>query len=190
MCALLQDPQLLAEIREDIQQVAFTPDDPTTYSTQLFRHCRKLRSVYHETLRTSATTGSFREVSRPTSLGGKDLEPGTTVLVPYRELLMSKSAFGASAENFKWDRFLRNESLVRSPNFRPFGGGSGNCPGRFIAQGEILTFVSRVLNLFDVEISDRSEKLPRPATNRPSTGMMGPEGGQDLPILATSKIVA
>ena len=61
---------------------------------------------------------------------------------------------------------------VQNLHLRSFGGGTGLCSGRFVAEQEIITLVSVILILFDIKIEDpESFKL-----NPQSIGVMSPVG--------------
>ncbi|MCJ1268396.1 hypothetical protein MMC22_008284 [Lobaria immixta] len=56
------------------------------------------------------------------------------------------------AQEFKLIRFLgvANAGLAKGKSYRPFGGGSTYCPGRFGAKQEVFMFVATVLARFDI----------------------------------------
>ena len=176
---MIHDPPLLAAIRTEISSIPTTPDNPIAYANALNK-CPVLVSLFNETLRTSAATGSWREASKNNIVGGKTIPKGTPVLVPYRDILMDRGAFGDDAPAFRWDRFQRDENLVNHANFRPWGGGAGICPGRFVAQAEILMFVALVVKRYEIERAEPETAAPRVNADMPSAGIMGPVGNKDV----------
>lgn len=100
--------------------------------------------------------------------------------------------FGADAQQFNPYRFLHNKSLAKSLSFRPFGGGKTYCPGRYLAEREILTFVALAIYRFDIaltkEVSKRkgggkeapSQDFPSLNTKKFCLGLMEPVKGNDL----------
>lgn len=126
---------------------------------------------------------SVRNVLEPFIVGGKYLRAGTKVLVPYRQLHFDEKAFGANAASFDEERFLANKELSRSPSFRPFGGGTTYCPGRFLAKNEVLTFVALVLVRFEISLaedkSDSKVSFPQIEDGKPCLGIIGPRDGWD-----------
>lgn len=72
--------------------------------------------------------------------------------------------------------------------FKPFGGGSTYCPGRFLARQEVMTFVAVVLNRFDVTVSpahgasSKKQSMPRPDYRTLAVSLMSPMAGQDLQL--------
>lgn len=115
------------------------------------QQCPRLKAVYLEILRLTASSSTVRDIRSPTEIGGKTLQPGANILVPYRQLHINPDIFGTNADQFDADRFLHDPDLSKNPSFRPFGGGKTYYPGRYLAAREILTFVALALHRFDIE---------------------------------------
>jgi len=149
--------------------------------------CASLAAVYHETLRLTASSVSVRTVVGPASIDDLILEKGARVVIPYRQMLLDPQVFGADAQTFNHERFLQNPTLVKSPSFKPFGGGTTLCPGRVLAQREVLTFVALAVGKFGLALgigSDKSHRqVPELETKNPCIGIMGPVAGQDIHVL-------
>ncbi len=144
----------------------------------------QLNALYDEVLRITNSSSSVRSVSSKTIVGGFTFHIGMKVIIPYRQLHFDEAVFGADAQVFDAERFLKHKNLNRSPSYRPFGGGSTYCPGRFIARQEVVAFVAIVLRRFDVELA-KGEKgsrnaLPPLEEKKPCLGVMGPVEGADL----------
>lgn len=94
-------------------------------------------------------------------------------------------------DRFDPDRFCRDKTLGRCSSYRPFGGGSTYCPGRFIARQEVIVFVAYVLKRFDVELLEPGKTLstgfPRVEEMKPCLGVMGPVEGDDLKVTITQR---
>lgn len=103
-----------------------------------------------------------------------------------------------------------DKDLARSKSFRPFGGGTTYCPGRFVARQEVYMFVVVVLHRFRIEVmggegdtegvneeaektkeekinpkketppTKKSPRLPELDHKKPSLGIMGPIKGADV----------
>lgn len=111
------------------------------------------------------------------------------MLIPARQLHLDDRAFGADAKSFDAEHFLEKKDLVRSSNFRPFGGGTTYCPGRFIAKREVLTFVAFVLARFEISLPKSGTTngattpvFPRIEDGKPCLGIMGPRLGWDTRV--------
>lgn len=112
---------------------------------------------------------AVRNVAHPMPVGAKTLRRGTKILIPFRQLQLNKSVWGANAREFDQTRFhcgsgsesasqpkegrSRSSASPTNPNFRPFGGGTTICPGRFIARREILAFVALAIVRFDLSLA-------------------------------------
>lgn len=150
----------------------------------LLNDCPHLNAVYHEVLRLTSSSSSIRNVLKPTCVSGKNLRIGTKVLIPFRQLHFNEDIFGADAATFNPERFLRNKEIHRSGTFRPFGGGTTHCPGRFLAKNEVLVFTALVLTRFDITLaekgSDHASAFPKIEDGKPCLGIMGPVNGADV----------
>jgi len=105
--------------------------------------CLRLRPV---------AMAAMRRLTRPVTLGGHELEPGTVLMAPSL-LLHRDPAHFADPDRFLADRFRDGP---HGPLF-PFGGGERACIGRHLADAEIRNVVPTVL---------RTRRL-RPLTREP-----------------------
>jgi cytochrome P450 len=184
----LHDENLLASIRNEIDPVV---NEGLTGLEYRLEHCARLDSIYNEVLRLTASSSSIRTVLSTTEIGGKQLRSGTKVLIPYRQLHFNEDIWGNDAKTFDPERFLKNKDLARNSSFRPFGGGTTYCPGRFLAKREVMTFVALLLYRFDIALAthpalpaskDKATKpaFPRLEEQKPCLGIMGPAKGHDV----------
>jgi cytochrome P450 len=128
-----------------------------------------------------------RQVMQDTVINGKTLRKGHQLLMTYRTMHFSPEVFGNDADSFNPTRFMRNQELVKSPSYRPFGGASHYCPGRFIARKEVQMFVALVLRRFDLELVGEEGKkptFPKMDDTLPSGGIQNPLKGQHLRVRA------
>ena len=102
--------------------------------------------------------------------------------MPYRQLHLEEEDFGPETKTFNPDRFLINEGLSRSPSFKPFGGGSKFCSGRFIAKREVMAFVASVVHLYDLRLQDPKQAFPRMNETKPTLGIMDMVKGDNIDI--------
>ncbi|KAF7889119.1 hypothetical protein EAF00_009419 [Botryotinia globosa] len=129
-------PELLAQIRAETAPAIGT-DGETVDLKYLAEDCPRLEAFFNEVLRIKSAGALAREVITPTLFSGKILAKGTKLMIPYRQLHLDGEAWGPSARDFDPERFLKDKSLTRSLNFRPFGGGHTLCPGRFVAKKSV-----------------------------------------------------
>ena len=149
----------------------------------LMTRCPQLYAVYQETLRVTNGALSARKIIAPTRMGDKILDAGATIIIPFRQLHYNQEVFGATPGDFDPERFLRDKSLNNSGSFKPFGGGVNYCPGRFLAQQEMLAFVALALHRFDIVLSHTgSQSFPKLDTTTPALGINGTQKGEDVLI--------
>lgn len=183
MSYLLHDPTLLNSIQEETKP-AF--DGGKVEMACLLNSSPRLNALFDEVLRLTNSSSSVRSVVSEAVVGNFIFRAGTKVIIPYRQLHFDQAVFGENAHELDAERFLKNKNLNRSPNYRPFGGGSTFCPGRFIARQEVIAFVAIVLKRFNVRLgnSENGSKQTFPSLEeaKPCLGVMGPREKEDLII--------
>ncbi|KAL9122048.1 MAG: hypothetical protein Q9187_001395 [Circinaria calcarea] len=178
MAYILFDPPLLAAIRAEIDPVYAKGGDNLESRLE---SCPLLESVYLESLRLNSSSGTVRTVRHTTDIDDMTLQRGTNIVIPYRELHYNESAFGQNPDRFDAGRFLRNKDLKHSPSFKPFGGGTTYCPGRFLARREVLVFVADLIHRFDVVLAPTpGQRFPRKDTKKIALALMDPILGDDV----------
>jgi cytochrome P450 len=149
----------------------------------LMKQCPCLEAVYNESLRITNGAFSGRKITGRTVIGGKVLEPGHTIVIPFRQLHMNQDTFGDDPTAFDPERFLKNPSLTSSGSFKLFGGGTSYCPGRFVVKQEMMFFVALVLNRFDAKLSPLpNQEFPELDMTVPALGINVARKGQDVLI--------
>ena len=177
---LLRDPTLLEQIRQEVSlPVAECGNSPSRLVAEL-KNCKLLLALYHETMRITLAAGSARRAMRTTSVGDFTISAGTEVVILGREMSRDPDNFGSDVNEFNVRRFLERPELAKHSGFRPFGGGIGLCPGRMLAQAQVLMFVALAVTRFDMEVEDGDEIAPDMKT--PSPGVMGPDKGCDVMV--------
>ncbi|KAL8969942.1 MAG: hypothetical protein Q9197_004074 [Variospora fuerteventurae] len=194
---LLQRPELATAVREEISPAmqafhfpASGSEESLTEITkqQLVDACPLLNSAFNEVVRVTSTGCTIREVANPVGCGGKDLSPGTKVLIPQRPMLLAKQAFGPDALDVDLSRFSKNRALERHSYYRPFGGGVTLCSGRVLGRREILAFVALALWRYEMHPLDvgqealgvRGKPFPRVDEKKPSVGIAKQIEGDDM----------
>ncbi|ESZ91021.1 putative cytochrome P450 [Sclerotinia borealis F-4128] len=180
---LLHNPHLLTTIRDEISPILTAIQSPNELASSFnSTQTPRFLALYHEVLRLVTSSVSVRNIATPAYVGGKQLQPGGRVIIPYRQLLLNDEVFGGDAEAFNPERFLRDGSLSNNPSYRPYGGGTTYCPGRFLAKAEVLTCVAIATCKYDMEISHGSRIFPRLEVKKPCLGIMGPVEGDDVVV--------
>ncbi len=185
---LLHKPALLEAIREETAH-GIMDDSPNV--AYLVEHCPRLEATYHEVLRLQVSNSLMRHVTAPTKMGGKLLQRGRNVMVPYRLLHYDREAWGANVSSFDPERFLNKKELVRDPSYRPFGGGQHLCPGRFLAKQAIFSFVALALSRFDMCLDSEGglkQRFPRAEDLTPGLATLGPRKGDDVMVRCSPRV--
>lgn len=177
---ILKDPELHARILAETKPAVRVNAQKGVDVHYLMTHCPHLEATFNETLRLVAASTSIRNVIASTPIGSKILLPGSRLLMPYRPMHISE-VFGPHPDQFDPNRFLQNPGLSKHSAFKPWGGGSTLCPGRFLARREISTFIVMVLQRFHVEVVE-GEAFPRRDEVTPNLGIMEPVKGDDLRV--------
>lgn len=183
MAYILVDPKLHASIRAETSPAIRQDSDTTNVVdlSYLTSHCPRLEAVFNEALRLNAASISLRYVTEPTIINNQLLHPGSKVIMPYRPLHFDPQIFGPHPDRFNPDRFLNNPALAQNFSFRPWGGGSVLCPGRFLARRAVCAFVAMALHEFDISIVE-GQRFPRRDEITPNLGLMAPVKKDDLMI--------
>jgi cytochrome P450 len=159
-------PALLAEVRGEIEKNAMIA--PGTISFPRLRDdCPLLNSIYKETMRETAHMMSARKVHEDTLIADTFLlRKGAVVQIAGGILHQDPTIWGPDVSSFNPRRFQNNwngsktdsdgkvsdekSHQVHASAFRGFGGGSSLCPGRFIAQMEIISLTAAVVCAFEM----------------------------------------
>ena len=178
MCQLLHNQELMAKIQEETAE-AFS--NGQIDMSCLLNLCPRLNAFFDEVMRITNSSSSVRTVISDTAIGDCIFRAGVKILIPYRQLHFDEEVFGTDAQELDPERFLKTKTLARSPSYRPFGGGSTYCPGRFIARQEVVAFIGIVLNRFRVTLATE-QSIPRLEEMKPCLGVMGPVARDDLTV--------
>jgi cytochrome P450 len=147
----------------------------------LTSNCPRLDAIFSETLRQRTNTFGWRVVREKTLIRGKELLPGTPVIIPMRVLHTSERVWGSNVDEFDPNRFLEKANRARQqPYYRPFAGGPTYCPGRVLAKRETYAFLAILLHRFDVTLLPSPSGFPLMEARRPPTGVKGPRPDMDL----------
>ncbi|GME49713.1 cytochrome P450 [Neofusicoccum parvum] len=178
---LLFDQDLLSAIREETRPAFVNGSVDVWY---LIKNCPLLEATWFEMLRVVNGALSVRKVTAPIVVGGKLLQPGNTVAIPFRQLHFNEHVWGDDRHEFNPHRFLKDQKLRSHPAYRPFGGGASFCPGRYLAMAEACGFVAMFLHRFDVVLSDTGngvrQRFPLQDDTKPSTGISGVLDNMDV----------
>ena len=176
---VIYDPDLLQIIRKEV--APSITEDGQLDMQKLLANSPHLEAAFYETLRVTSVNSSARNIEAPVVVGNKILETDGKVMMPYRQLHLDEAAFGPHTKSFNAERFLKNKDLSRSPYFKPFGGGSTYCSGRFIAKREVMAFVALAVHRYNLHLENPNQAFPKMDETKPTLGIMDP--------LATDRVV-
>ncbi|KAH8586512.1 cytochrome P450 [Bisporella sp. PMI_857] len=177
---IVHDPELQTMVEEEILPIVSQNLSVKELQYRLEKDCPVLIACYNEVMRTTVSSITARDVISECVIGDKTLQPGARVVIPYRQMLLDEQVFGADAESFNPHRFLKNPGLAKSSSFRPFGGGLAYCPGRFVAQMEIVCLTALIFGRFKLKIKDSRVCFPEMDAAKPCLGVMGATEGHDV----------
>ncbi|KAF2008180.1 cytochrome P450, partial [Amniculicola lignicola CBS 123094] len=175
---ILFNKDLHTSIMEEIGP-AFKSDG-TIDQAYLFHSCPLLASTVEETLRLTVWPLGIRIVQEDKIIGEKLLRKGGVLLMPYWTMHFDSHVFGADANTFRATRFIENKELMKNKSYKPFGGASHYCPGRFVARTEVQLFVAVVLKKFAPSLADSRQKFPLMDESMPTGAIQGLVRGQSL----------
>ena len=184
----IYEPSLVSTIRNEIGPAIKAGKLDINYLVE-DQNCPMLNAAFNETLRYTNASASGRVVLSPTNIGGKTLYPGAKVYMPYRQSHFSDEVFGSNMFEFDPQRFVSNKELAKSPAYRPFGGGTQYCSGRFLARREVVGFLAFILDQFDIGLRNTSgddapesgmQHFPRMDINKQNIGVISPVPGDDI----------
>ncbi|KAE8168174.1 putative cytochrome P450 [Aspergillus tamarii] len=197
---IVYDRRLLEAIREETVPAV---SGDRVHHHYLNKECPRLDSLFAEVLRISVSMPLVRHITDDTVIGGSTFRKGNNVMISYRQLHLNKDAWGANADGFQADRFLKKTSLKSSLSYRPFGGGSGLCPGRQYARETTFCFIAMLLSRYDLAIvtedasssgGDKAHEVkkprfPQPDYSKPVVGVTAPGEQEDITIRLTPRRV-
>lgn len=172
---LLCDPPGRAAIVAEVEERGFAD----------FKRLPKLFSSISESLRLCSESLTIRLVHRDCELALADgrtvaLRAGDRVaLCP--QLMHRDPEIFADPERFRFDRFLSEGGGPRQFSkggqrvpipLMPYGGGVSMCPGRFLANNEVMLFAGLALTRLDIELLEPS--LPPLDKTRAGLGVLSP----------------
>lgn len=179
------DPSLLHDIHVELRRATSTVTGPDGQKQVTLRvpalrdSCPLLNSAWQETLRLHAKGASTRLVVEDTLLNERWLlKKGCVVMIPQGAMHTDPAAWGDDSAEFQPRRFLRQEGVrrVQAASYRPFGGGSTICPGRFFVTMEVLMLAAMLVLRYEVEPVEGEWKLPRPVQRSLAQNVFPPEG--------------
>jgi cytochrome P450 len=164
-------PDAMARAQAEVDSVLPTAAEPPT-AEQLGR-LSYLDLVFKEALRLYPPIHvGNRSTAEDMTIAGYQVPSGTRVMYSIYLSHRDKGLW-PDPEDFRPERFERGQDEKRLPlTYLPFGGGPRNCIGAAFAQVEAKVVLSRILQLFDLELLNGDEVRPyMGATLEPRPGV-------------------
>lgn len=183
MC-VLKSPGGIHMYREEIQKSLISTEQTQShvhFDVDSLKANAYVQGVWKEALRTGSASAAARVVVKDTELEGYVVKTGSVVLLPVQLLHFNPAVF-PDPQLIDPERWIDSEQDERQKerlkqqnlHLRSFGGGTGLCSGRFVAEQEVISVVSTILLLFDLEFITPVEKF---RFNPRSIGIMSPAEG-------------
>lgn len=183
---IFADGKLLQDIRDELENTAVLNCGGKLKRVLILtmrEKCHLLHSTFQELLRFHAKGAGARYVREDTMLDDRYLlKKGMIVQMPMAVMHFDPTIWGAGAEEFKPDRFLKksddqrnhklnSETRLKSSEekkdtkqiltgYRPFGGGASLCPGRHFVTLEALALTAIMVLRFDIDPVNREWSIP------------------------------
>ncbi|KAL3456037.1 cytochrome P450 [Aspergillus heterothallicus] len=155
---LFSRPDLLAEIRAEIETNAVRTDEDTGNRLinipALRDHCPLLVSAYQEILRVRSSASPTRIATEDILLADKYLiKKGSVVSIPGRSIARREDVWGKNSLEFNPRRFIKTpeHNPRRTGGFMTFGVSPVICPGRHFASTEIMGVVALLVLRVEIE---------------------------------------
>ncbi|KAK4225379.1 Pisatin demethylase [Podospora fimiseda] len=164
---VLSSPQCYAKLVQEVRELGFSKDEIIPYNKA--RQLQYLEACIREGMRLNPVVGMVLERVVPNSglvlPDGSVVPAGTNVGANAYIVGRNKGAFGEDADEFRPERWLRDEEVgeteegfkarllkMNAADFS-FGGGSRVCLGRHFAMLELYKTVATLVNRYDMELS-------------------------------------
>lgn len=179
--AVLSSTERLQRFRKEVLNMLLPqdgrPGDDLRFNISGLKANPFIQGVWKEALRLGSASAAARVVVKDTELEGYVVKKGSVILLPVQLMHFKPEAF-TDPDRFEPERWISpsdnranaEQQKKQNGNLRPFGGGTGLCSGRFVAEQEIITTVSTMLLLFDMVVEDPLSFKFNPR----SLGIMGP----------------
>lgn len=170
---IVADPIRLGNIRKELEDfMAQHPPQTSGHAKPLVstlfearllhQNCPIFVSTIDEVLRYVSSSTSTMIVQQDCLIDGRyNLTKGALVQISAAAIHSDPASWGPNASEFNPQRFLKGDNTHVHPSAnRTFGGGNTLCPGRHLAQHEVMAIVASILLRFDLSGAPGMEVLP------------------------------
>jgi len=174
----------LAKFRKALSetQVQSSEDSEPRFDISALKKNAYISGLWKEALRLGSASAAARVVMEETELEGYVVKKGSVLLMPVQLMHFDEEVF-PQPEEIRPERWILDDpndpkqleqQKRQNSALRSFGGGTGLCSGRFVAEEEILNVVSTLLWKYDIDFghgtaaynfNPRSIGVMSPSTN-------------------------
>lgn len=168
------------EVEKSLVRDPSRADHELRFDMQALKKNQYIQGIWKEALRTGSASAAARVVVKESEIEGFVVKPGSVLMIPVQLLHSDESVFTnpSKIDPHRWieqderDEVKAQQIQKQNSHLRSFGGGTGLCSGRFVAEQEIIAVVSTVLVLFDLDFVTPVEDFE---LNPQSIGIMSPK---------------
>ncbi|XP_057364425.1 ecdysone 20-monooxygenase-like [Daphnia carinata] len=155
---ILNNPEVKVRVYEELDRVLPSPED--TITPQLLVELKYLRACIIESLRmTPVAPNVARILEKPFTFQGYHVPAGTLVVCETWVASLQEENY-LNAKSFIPERWLDSDKPNRYPFLAvPFGVGRRMCPGKRIAENEMLIITAKLLRAFDISFHEPLEQV-------------------------------
>ncbi|CRG91164.1 hypothetical protein PISL3812_08212 [Talaromyces islandicus] len=176
---ILQSPDLLSRFQAECEKHLLHSDKHSIeFDLPKLRASPLVQGIWKESLRLGSVNAVARVVAKDIELKGYLLKQGSVVLIPVQLLHYNTDVF-REPEKFVPERWIfdenSNDVAVKQKemmaHLRPFGGGSGICSGRLVAEEEVILAAATLVMKYNFAMQNKVELHPM------ALGIMSPKKG-------------
>ena len=86
---------------------------------------------------------------------------GYQIQAHFGGVMKSQKNWGSDALDFKPERFLKNDQLIRDERVIPFSVGKRQCPGETLARAEIFLYLTTLLQKLSFSVGKKYQSFVR-----------------------------
>ncbi|GLI76422.1 hypothetical protein PoHVEF18_004695 [Penicillium ochrochloron] len=180
--ALCKNPEVQIKLREEIRAnlPSISSEDSSAIDATTIDNLPYLHAVCNEILRFHPSVpGTIRTAVKDTSLVGKPIPKGTTLIIAPEVLNHLEELWGPDADKFNPERFMgpgkaNTGGATSNYAFLTFLHGPRSCIGQGFAKAELACLLAATVGRFNMELKypDRELELREGATVSPKDGVV------------------
>ncbi|KAL0269797.1 UNVERIFIED_CONTAM: hypothetical protein PYX00_007407 [Menopon gallinae] len=159
LAAIVKNPEVGARIQAEIDQVTSNKREVNLFDKTEMPYTE---ATILETLRTSSSPIVPHVANQDTSIGGYFIKKGCVVFLNNYELNTGEQ-YWSDPLQFKPERFISNDKILKPEYFIPFSTGKRTCIGQRLVQGFSFVILAAIMQNYNVTCSETSSIITYPA---------------------------